>query len=205
MYNSLKKTITINLLDFNYFDTKNYHTKWHIVEDTDKEKMLTDVLEIHFIEIPKFIKKNKLPENKKEEWLYFIDYSNEEMVEMSVEKNKKIEMAQDELDYLTGDEATRRLAELKEKWILDYNSGITSAVEQGLRDGLLQGREQGLQQGREQGLQQGIEQGLKQGEKEEKLEIAKKMLIKGLDIKLIIDITELSIDEIEEIKNSINQ
>ncbi len=192
MYNSLKKTITINLLDFNYFDTDNYHTKWHIVEDTDKEKMLTDVLEIHFIEIPKFIKKNKLPENKKEEWLYFIDYSNKEMVEMSVEKNKKIEMAQDELDYLTGDEATKRLAELKEKWILDYNSGITSAVEQGLRDGLMQGREQGIKQGREQGI--------KQGEREEKLEIAKKMLIKGLNIELIRDITGLSIDEIEELK-----
>lgn len=82
-------------------------------------------------------------------------------------------MAQDELDYLTGDEATRRLAELKEKWILDYNSGITSAVEQ--------------------------------GEKEEKVEIAKKMLIKGLDLELIIDITELTIDEIEKIKNNINQ
>ena len=71
----LKKTITINLLDFNYFDTKEYHTKWHIVEDKEKDKVLTDVLEIHFIELKKFIKSDKKPENKKEEWLYFLDYT----------------------------------------------------------------------------------------------------------------------------------
>lgn len=66
-YYKLKKTITINLLDFNYFDTQNYHTTWHIVEDIEKDKVLTDVLEIHFIELPKIIKKNEIPLSKKEE------------------------------------------------------------------------------------------------------------------------------------------
>ena len=97
----LKNTITINLLDFNYFDTKEYHTKWHIVEDKEKDKILTDVLEIHFIELKKFIKEEKKPENKKEEWLYFLDYTKKGMVEMLAKKNKVIEKAQEELEYLT--------------------------------------------------------------------------------------------------------
>ena len=84
----LKKTITINLLDFNYFDTKEYHTKWHIVEDTEKDKILTDVLEIHFIELKKFIKEEKKPQNKKEEWLYFLDYTKRGVVEMVTKKIK---------------------------------------------------------------------------------------------------------------------
>ena len=70
----LKKTITINLLDFNYFDTKEYHTKWHIVEDTEKDKILTDVLEIHIIEIPKVREMNEREsKNALIDWITFLD------------------------------------------------------------------------------------------------------------------------------------
>lgn len=183
----LKKTITINLLDFNYFDTKQYHTKWHIVEDVEKDKMLTDVLEIHFIELQKFIKRGKEPENKKEEWLYFIDNTKGEKVKMAVEKNKVIEKAKEELDYLVGDEATKRIAELRDKGLRDYNGAMEYAKEEGLR----QGKEEGLKQGREQGREEGRE--------ENKIDVAKNMLRKGLEIELICEVTNLSVEQIKQI------
>ena len=169
----LKKTITINLLDFNYFDTKEYHTKWHIVEDKEKDKVLTDVLEIHFIELKKFIKEEKKPENKKEEWLYFLDYSKKGMVEMATKKNKVIEKANEELEYLTGDAAIKRKAELREKWIMDYKNGIESAK------------------------MMGIEQGMQQT----KIEIIKEMLKQGIHKEIICKITKADIKEIEKIEN----
>ena len=171
----LKKTITINLLDFNYFDTKEYHTKWHIVEDTEKDKALTDVLEIHFIELKKFIKAEKQPENKKEEWLYFLDYSKGGMVEMVKKKNKVIEKANEELEYLTGDEAIKRKAELRDKWIRDYKNGIDCAR--------MTGREEGREEGRK-----------------EKIEIIKEMLKLGVNKEIICKTLKIKEEELEKIQ-----
>jgi len=220
----LKKTITINLLDFNYFDTKEYHTKWHIVEDTEKDKVLTDVLEIHFIELKKFIKSERMPENKKEEWLYFLDYSKGGMVEMVTKKNKVIEKAQEELEYLTGDEAIKRKAELRDKWIRDYKNGMDCAkmtgIEEGLRQGLEEGMKQGLEEGRkrgieqgmkegieqgmkegiEQGMKEGIEQGIQQGEEQKKIEIIKEMLKLGVNKEIICKTLKIKEEELEKIQ-----
>ncbi len=41
--------------------------------------------------------------------------------------------------------------------------------------------------------------GFKDGEKQKAIEIAKKSLLKGLDIKIVADLTDLTIDEIREI------
>ena len=75
-YTTLKKVITINLVNFNYLETKDYHSSFHLWEDSEKDYLLSDVMEIHFIELPKF-RKNKL-ENIKEgnkelnRWLSFL-------------------------------------------------------------------------------------------------------------------------------------
>ena len=53
-YKELNKVITINLLDFEYLETKQYHSSFHLWEDEQKDYMLTDLVEIHFIELPKF-------------------------------------------------------------------------------------------------------------------------------------------------------
>lgn len=46
-YRKLNKVITINLLDFNFLETKNYHSLFHLWEDVEKDYMLTDLVEIH--------------------------------------------------------------------------------------------------------------------------------------------------------------
>ncbi len=47
-FQALKKTITINILDFNHTGVDSYHTVFHLWEDSHKDYRLTDVLEIHF-------------------------------------------------------------------------------------------------------------------------------------------------------------
>ena len=51
-------------------------------------------------------------------------------------KNEKIQKAEKELEYLTGDEATRRIAELREKAIRDEMAGLKSATRRGIEMGL---------------------------------------------------------------------
>ena len=52
------------------------------------------------------------------------------------------------------------------------------------------------------GIKKGIEQGIEQGINQNKIEMIKSMLKKELDIKLISEITNKSIEEINHIKES---
>lgn len=74
-YNELKKTITINILDFNYVRTEKYSTVFHLWEDSNKDCMLTDVLEIRFLELPKFRKKQPDLSKPMDRWIVFIEDS----------------------------------------------------------------------------------------------------------------------------------
>ena len=80
-------------------------------------EILTEDLEIHFIQIPK-CKKEGI-KTKLDEWMQFIGNISEEGVKEAMEKNKEIKKAQEELEYLSGDEEARRIAELREKAIRD--------------------------------------------------------------------------------------
>lgn len=51
-----------------------------------------------------------------------------------------------------------------------------------------------------QGIEEGLKQGIEEGVKLEKLEIAKIMLKKEIDIQTIEEITGLTKDEIEKLK-----
>lgn len=54
-YKQLQPVIAINILNFNLFDqTERFHTSYHLYEDIEHFK-LTDVMEFHFLEMPKLI------------------------------------------------------------------------------------------------------------------------------------------------------
>jgi len=65
--------------------------------------------------------------------------------------------------------------------------------------------EEGMEIGREEGLEDGIEIGMEKGEeigmKKEKLIIAKNLLEKGSTPEFVHEITGISLDEIERLKN----
>ena len=50
---------------------------------------------------------------------------------MAEEKNEKLKKARIEMNYLTGEAETRRLAELREKWEMDRVSAINHATRKG--------------------------------------------------------------------------
>ena len=98
---------------------------------------------------------------------------------MAVRENEKIAKASQEWEYLRGDEAVKRMAFLREKWERDWNSGMHSAKEEGM------------------------EKGLKEGEKKGKEEVAIKMLKKGISETTIEEVTSLTLEEIERIKEKL--
>ena len=106
------------------------------------------------------------------QWLAFIDDYDREMVKVAEEKNEKLKKARIEMNYLTGEAETRRLAELREKWEMDRVSAINHATRKGKSE----------------------------GKEEEKIEIAKEMLKEKMPIEMIIKFTKLTKEEIEKIK-----
>ena len=180
-YRSIKKLILINILGYNMFKKYDeYIHKTAIVLDGHREEIVIDNIEWWFIELPKFRKMHKNINSKIDQWLLFIDDEEKELVKMAEEKNQTLQKAREEMNYLTGDAAVRRLAELREIWELDYNSDINYAREKGEKSGLKRGR--------------------KEGEQKKSIEIAKKLLKLQMPIEQISEITSLTEEEINNIK-----
>ena len=62
--------------------------------------------------------------------MQFIGNISKEGVEKAMEVNKEIKKAKEELEYLTGDEAQRRIAELREKAIRDEKANLRGVREE---------------------------------------------------------------------------
>ena len=108
---------------------------------------------------------------------------------MAVKENEKIAKASQEWEYLRGDEAVKRMAFLKEKWERDWNSGMHSAEETGM----------------EKGIKEGEKIGREIGEKSKTEEIAIKMLQKEMDEVIIAEVTNLTLEEIQKIKERLKK
>lgn len=88
-------TITINILDFNYFSSKEYHKIIKIKENTNLLEENKDI-ELHTIELKKFLKKRKLIENKEDAWIAYLEGSDRELKQYAIENCKAIK----QLDFL---------------------------------------------------------------------------------------------------------
>ena len=60
--------------------------------------------------------------------------------------------------------------------------------------------DEGIEKGRAEGIELGIQKGMTEGEKKAKLEIAKHLLVSGMDIDTIMSITKLTKKDIEGLK-----
>lgn len=178
------KTITINILDFCAFKEGPYHEKCKITREYNKEE-LTEDLEIHFIQIPKCTTNDI--KTKLDYWMQFIGNISKEGVKKAMEVNKEIKKAKEELEYLTGDEEERRLAELREKAIRDEKANLKGAKEEGIKEGIKEGKKEGIKEGLKKGIQEGIK------------ETAKKLKEINMNIEMIVQATGLSEEEIEKL------
>ena len=106
-------------------------------------------------------------------------------IEKAVATVKKDESAR--LDYMNLDEYLDALVDEEKA------KSLKEGIEAGKAQGLEEGKAQGLEEGKAQGLQEGKAQGMQQS----KIEIAKKMLSKGMSLDLVLEMTGLSEEEIK--------
>lgn len=131
-YSKLKKTVTINILDFEYTTLGKYHSVFHLWEDYNKEYRLTDIMEIRFLELPKFRKLKPDLSKPLDRWLMFIDGYPEEMIDVAKEYDPAIKKAEKILEYLGTNEEIIRMYESRQKAIHDEISRLEGAKAEGI-------------------------------------------------------------------------
>ncbi|MFA0478782.1 Rpn family recombination-promoting nuclease/putative transposase [Vibrio splendidus] len=73
--------------------------------------------------------------------------------------------------------------------------------QQGEQRGIQRGRQEGIQEGRQEGRQEGIQLGEQRGRQETLNEMARKMMLNGMDQQAIMDVTGLSKDELAQLSH----
>ena len=184
-YSILKRTICINILNFKYLKTRKFHSVYRLKEIYSNEE-LTDVAEIHFIEIPK-LEEGTDEKDMLANWIEFLKDPESEKVRSLEMTIAEIRQAKDELIRMSNDDTQRELYEMRAKTLKDKISALNEAERKGIKKGM------------EKGIKKGKEEGIKEGEKNKAIEIAKSLL-DVLDVETIALKTGLSIDEINELK-----
>ena len=101
-YSCLNRTVTINILNFDYLEGENFIKSYGLFEKDTKE-LLTDLLEFIFIELPKFkerdkfINKNKEYNEKLYKWLTFLSNPTGKEIEEFMKTDGEIKEAMDVL------------------------------------------------------------------------------------------------------------
>ncbi len=134
------------------------------------------------MELPKFHKENVIELNTDlESWLYVFKYTTklkEEEMKILVDKTPDLSKAFTILEQYSNDPKKRAEIEERLKSDRDYAYDLAARFEAGER--------------------QGIEKGIEKGKLKGKLEDARRMLSKGIDLNTILEITDLTEQDLQD-------
>jgi predicted transposase/invertase (TIGR01784 family) len=169
-YRLLPKVIAINIVDYELLPSKDFHTCFHLWEDKERDLLLTDALEIHFVDMVKFrrLREKDLRGDPLQRWLtYFDRRSPGELVEEVIKMDAGIQKAQERLEYVANDAEALREYHMREMALSDWTSGVNHARWEGKEEG--------------------------------QKEIARRMKIRGRPLEEIAEDTGLTVEQIEKL------
>ena len=152
-YSDLTRAVTINILDFVLFEDENEKANWRSsfgIYDKKTGKQLTEDLEMHFIELPKWhIQKDIQKMNTLECWVsYFDKKTKKEALEAIAMAEPMVKEAVRRENIFTQDEIRRRRYDLIEKGERDRIGQMEYAINKGLTQGRKEGMKEGMKKGR---------------------------------------------------------
>ncbi|MCP5503250.1 MAG: Rpn family recombination-promoting nuclease/putative transposase [Leptospiraceae bacterium] len=184
-YSDLKPVYSVSFLNFKLLETENYHSIFRVLEAEGREIALTKDLEIHILELKKFLNTSGTQESNLEDWIYLIQKAEklkEEDVKKLKIKNPVIREAVEALQDISLDRKTRNYYEMRLKTERDHEATIEYAFEEGLKKGKEEERLLAERQ---------IEKERKRAEHKSKLRTAIKMKRAGSSLDFISEMTEL--------------
>ena len=207
-YSSLKKTISIVILDDTYCDSDDYHT-WSGLHDCRQKIVISDLIEVHFLELPKLHNlSGQDTDNDCIKWMKFFNAKTKEELIMLSEASPSIKKATNLLMSMSMDEETRQKYEEREEYLFERKMMLQLAEKAGMEKGIEIGIEKGKVEGREEGIEIGIEKGKIEGREEGRAEgmaiagrkVAINLVALGLDDDTISKVTGLPQEEVKKLR-----
>ncbi len=189
----LSAVYTISIVDFVLFDkNENYFHDVMLIEKQTGE-VFYDKLVYKYLELPKFTKELGELATNFDRWVYLLK-------KLPSFENRPPELQGRVFDMLF---RAAEISQLTTKEMEEYKKSITEYAD--VQDAILyyeqKGREEGVEIGLEKGVEKGREEGIEIGIEQEKIQLAKNCLKKGFSVEIISEITGLSPDQIESLKN----
>ena len=199
-YKKLKKSIVIFITNYNFLKRNSYHSVGKVKFDEtlpeeyvnmgykEEDEIASKYIEFHYIELPKYKKKEPSKFTKLDQWMCIFT-QNEEGIILAEKENKEIKKAIRALDFISADPKERE----RHNSILmaEYNR-LTSE-----HNFFEAGKEE---RNSKRKIWAEEKNGEIKGKKEKSIEIAKKLLEMGISVEKIIEATSLTKEEIEKIK-----
>ena len=176
-YNKAKRTVVIMILDYNEFKDGTYHEVARMKRDYNNE-IITDKVEYHYIQLPKFIETVKEIKTDEEMWIAYISnqLDKEEKGEL-IRMKKSIEEINAIVDEVMNDKDVYDALTIRELNEYDRKAALSYAKEKGEAEGM------------------------EKGERKSKIEMAKLMLKDNKGVEEIKKYTGLTEEELENIDN----
>lgn len=179
--------IAANIINFPSIALEEFHTSFHIYEDSHREYKLTDALEIHFIDMPRFrrlVKKDMV--DPLHRWLMFLDQETKpEVLEEVLRMDKGIQKAQARMDFVSMDRESYRQYELREAQMAFYDQDVQADAKK-VAEKLV-----------EKAVREAVERAARETARKRNLEIARNLKARGISIEDIAGSTNLTSQEIE--------
>ncbi len=134
-YRALHKAVTVNVLDFDYLPTERYHSTFHLHEDITG-LLLTDLLEVHFVELRKIGTQPAALGHRLVRWMLFLTTKTREGLEELAMEEPAIKKALTTLEFLSQDERARQLYEDRQRALMTYTADVDGAREEGEQIGI---------------------------------------------------------------------
>ena len=199
-YAMIAPTVSIWLVDHVRFPERDNLHSTYLLREREHGDVLTEDLQIHFIELPKFGKHevNELG-TPVEKWLHMLRFAQEYArgrgrLPEKLRAEEGVAMAFDKMQHAQSDEEVRSWVESREKFRRDVATRLANARE----DGVEEGRQLGVEEGR----QLGVEEGRPLGNLDGRRETALRMLAKGYDPAEVARMTDLTEAEVKTLHNS---
>jgi len=128
-YDKIQRVISIIITDHSLIEENDKFHHHFGLYDLESNVLLTDILEIHTLEIPKARKKfNDTEDTKLLTWMKFLDAKTEEELNVLAQKSPVMQKTASRLLELSADEKARQLYEARLKEQSDYNTRERSAI-----------------------------------------------------------------------------
>ena len=203
----LNPVYTIGLLNFNFADGLDNAKRWHHevkLMEVDTHEVFYDKLTYIYVEIPKFDKKETELVTMYDKWMYVLKNLSKLMQRPAALQERVFTRLFEQAEIAKFNKQDQKLYEDSMNAYRDIVNAIRTAEKkkyaegeaEGLAKGLVEGRAKGLVEGRAEGLVEGRAEGRAEGI----VEVAKKMLDKGMAAALVAEMTGLPLDKVSNLK-----